>query len=354
MTSRAAAGDGRVKAGTAPSERARNSRRVLRKWHAAAVVSLLAAIGAGLAAYAAAASYESVSAAAVAHHVPLASLNPLGLDGGLFGIVVLDIVLTWTKQPVWWLRLTARLFAGGTIAANAAAGWPDPVGTGLRIAAPALFVLLVEVARFVLLRRNRAERPGGERIPAARWLLAPWPTFVLWRRMKLWRIRDYRTAVDIELSRRQAIVRLTVRYAGKDWRKAAPADVVWMLRNGVRMDGALARVAELTAPPPVPEPAAKPGPRDRSARSAKTGPGARGTARRTGPADDLTMEARTLALLAGNPEMTGAEIARRLGVKDSYGRKLKRRLAGQDRSGPAVPDRPPDRRQDRTAGPGGA
>ena len=38
----------------------------------------------GLAAYAAAASYESVSGLAAAHHVPLSRLNPLGIDGGLF------------------------------------------------------------------------------------------------------------------------------------------------------------------------------------------------------------------------------------------------------------------------------
>jgi len=64
--------------------------------------------------------------------------------------------------------------------------------------------------------------------------------------MVLWRINSYADAVDMELSRRQAIIRLTARY-GPGWRTSAPDDLVWMLLNGVRVADACARVAHITA-----------------------------------------------------------------------------------------------------------
>lgn len=218
-----------------------------KRWKIATVACFIILIALGLAGYAAAASYESVSHLAASKNVPLSTYTPAGIDGGLFGVIVIDIALTWAGQPLGWLRLMARLFAAGTIAANASAGWPDAAGVGLRIAAPALFVVLTEVARAVLLRRNRDQGVREEGIPLARWLIAPAQTFAMWRRMMLWRVRDYSEAVELDLSRRRAIVALNSRYAPGDWRKAAPADLVWMLRNGVRMTEALGLVDALTA-----------------------------------------------------------------------------------------------------------
>jgi hypothetical protein len=91
--------------------------------------------------YGVAGSYSSVAHLALEHHVPLPQLVPLGLDGGLVGMVLLDIVLTWTGYPVWWLRWLTRLLTAGTIAANGAAGWPDAVGTGLHLAAPVMILV---------------------------------------------------------------------------------------------------------------------------------------------------------------------------------------------------------------------
>jgi Protein of unknown function (DUF2637) len=201
----------------------------------------------GLAAYGAAGSYVSVRNLAAAHHVPLPALVPAGIDGGLIGTVALDIVLTWTGYPLAWLRAVARVFVAGTVAANMLAGWPDPVSVGLHAAPPLLILVFVEAARSVLLRAGSDGR-WREPIPAARWVMAPWPTFVLWRRMVLWRINSYADAVDMELSRRQAIIRLTAHY-GSGWRDSAPDDLVWMLLNGVRVADACARVAQITASP---------------------------------------------------------------------------------------------------------
>lgn len=305
--------------------------KALKPWQVVTVTCLIIVIALGLAVYAAAASYESVSREAAAHNVPLPRLNPLGLDGGLFGVIVLNVALTWMRQPLGWLRLTARLFAAGTITANAAAGWPDPVGVGLRIAAPLLFVVLAEVASAILLRRHRGEG-GEEGVPLARWLLAPRPTFVLWRRMKLWRIRDYRVAVDMELSRLQAIEKLTGFYPGKDWRQAVPGDLAWMLRNGVRMEEALARVAELTKPagPVVPpavtarqRPAATA--RKRTSATARKRSAAKGGTTALSPEAagmDLDTEALVLKYIGEGKSASEAGIL--AGVTDGRGRQIAR------------------------------
>lgn len=290
-----------------------------RDWRAVTVAAFAFLIAAGLAAYAAAASYESVSSLAAAHHVPLPYLNPVGIDGGLFGVIALDIALTWMGQPIGWLRLAARLFAAGTVAANFAAGWPDTAGATLRVAAPVLFVIIAEVARTRLLRAHRAQR-GKTGVPARRWLLAPGPTFRLWRRMQLWDIADYAAAVDMELSRLHAIERLCSLYRTRDWQRAVPGDLAWMLGQGVRMTAALEAVAQLCAPP-----AALLTPAAGGARRRVTG--ARKPARkRPAGGDEIDTHAAALNILLAEPEISGSELGRRLGKTSGYGRILKARL----------------------------
>lgn len=300
------------------------------RWQVTAVGLFTAVVAFGLAAYAAAASYESVSRLAAAHHVPLPGLNPLGIDGGLLGVIAISISLFWLGTPLRWLRLTGRLFAAGTVAANAAAGWPDPVGVGLRIAAPALFVVITEAAYAILVHRS-AE--ADEAIPFARWLLAFPSTFRLWRRMRLWRIRSYPEAVAMELARRRAIVRLRARY-GDDWRTETPADLMWMLRRGVHMEEALAMVAELTAPQPEPEPVSPPRKPARNRKPATTrkptrkpaSAPARKTALPSTPEPDLDTESQALAILAREPGISGSQLGLRLGKTDRYGRMLLKQL----------------------------
>ena len=301
-------------------------------------VTVVAAVALLLAGYGAAGSYVSLWHLAAAHKVPLPRLNPAGLDGGLIGVIVLDITLTWARHPLAWLRFAARMFALGTLAANAAAGWPDPVGVGLRIFAPALIVVITEAVRAVLLDRAQDDR---DPIPLIRWFLAPRSTARLWRRMKLWRITSYRAAVDMELSRLQAIEKLTACYSGNgprlDWRRHAPADLVWMLRNGVKMDEALARVAELTAPAKAEAPGG--GARKRkpaSGRNRNRKPAVVSGRPETGASAlpepdtaDLSTEAQALGILEREPGISGSELGRRLGKSDGYGRALLRQLAGK-------------------------
>ncbi|MFC0105473.1 DUF2637 domain-containing protein [Kibdelosporangium aridum] len=133
-----------------------------------------------LAAYGAVGSYATISNKAAQLDVPLPELVPIGLDGGLVGVITLDLVLAWTSHPIGWLRQLARLLAGGTVAANVSAGWPNPIAISLHAAAPLMLLVMIEAGRAVLLRRaGLTSGMARDRIPIGRWQLSPWPTFLL-------------------------------------------------------------------------------------------------------------------------------------------------------------------------------
>lgn len=69
-------------------------------------------LGGALAGYGVAGSYKNVPTLARLKDVPLPGLVPVGIDGGMVGVIVLDLVLTWTGQPLGWLRQLARLDVG--------------------------------------------------------------------------------------------------------------------------------------------------------------------------------------------------------------------------------------------------
>jgi hypothetical protein len=207
-----------------------------------AAIAMAVALALVVAGYGLADSYVTVSALAARRGVPLAGLVPAGIDGGVLALVAMDLVLAWVGMPVAWLRQLVRVLAVGTIAANMSGGWPDPVAVGLHCAAPAMLLAVIEAGRTVLLRRiGQARGTRREAIPPARWLLAPWRTYRLWRRMVLWQVTSYRQAIDTELELRRATALLRTRH-GRHWRRRAPADLVWMLCAGVHVDEACARV----------------------------------------------------------------------------------------------------------------
>jgi hypothetical protein len=112
---------------------------------------------------------------------------------------------------------------------------------------------------------------------------------------------------------------------------------LWWLYGAVVDSAALVALQVILAPAPEPLPvpapaaAAEPAPAPPRERSARPAPKRSGDARRSAPADDLTLEARALGLLGADPKMSGAALARELGVSESYGRKLRNRLAPVDR-----------------------
>ncbi|QDN57365.1 DUF2637 domain-containing protein [Streptomyces sp. S1D4-20] len=176
-------------------------------------------------------SYAAVAKLAAAKGFgAFAHAFPIGIDAGILVLLALDLLLTWLRMPLAMLRHTAWLLTAATIAFNAAAAWPDPIGTGMHAVIPVLFVVVVEAARHAIGRM--ADITAGRHMDSvrmARWFLDPISTFRLWRRMKLWELRSYDEVIALEQSRLVERARLRARY-GRRWRSKAPVSAVMALR----------------------------------------------------------------------------------------------------------------------------
>ncbi|MFM9464825.1 DUF2637 domain-containing protein [Streptomyces scabiei] len=176
-------------------------------------------------------SYAAVRALAeVKGFGDFARLFPIGLDVGILVLLALDLLLTWLRMPLGMLRQTAWLLTAATIAFNGAAAWPDPIGVGMHAVIPILFVVVIEAARHAIgIAANISAATHMESVRLSRWLLSPLPTFLLWRRMKLWELRSYEDVIALEQSRKIERARLRHRY-GRRWRSKAPVEAVMSLR----------------------------------------------------------------------------------------------------------------------------
>ncbi|GEC04713.1 membrane protein [Streptomyces spinoverrucosus] len=155
---------------------------------------------------------------------------PIGIDAGICVLLALDLLLTWIRIPFPLLRQTAWLLTAATIAFNGAAAWPDPLGVGMHGVIPILFVVSVEAARHAIGRiADITADKHMEGVRLTRWLLSPIPTFLLWRRMKLWELRSYDQVIKLEQERLVYQARLRSRY-GRAWRRKAPVEALMPLR----------------------------------------------------------------------------------------------------------------------------
>ncbi|MFI9772134.1 DUF2637 domain-containing protein [Streptomyces sp. NPDC052415] len=155
---------------------------------------------------------------------------PIGIDAGICVLLALDLLLTWIRIPFPLLRQTAWLLTAATIAFNGAAAWPDPLGVGMHGVIPILFVVSVEAARHAISRiADITADKHMEGVRLTRWLLSPVPTFLLWRRMKLWELRSYEQVIKLEQERLVYQARLRSRY-GRAWRRKAPVESLMPLR----------------------------------------------------------------------------------------------------------------------------
>jgi hypothetical protein len=159
-----------------------------------------------------------------------ATILPVGIDAGIVILLALDLLLTWLRIPFPLLRHTAWLLTAATIAFNGATAWPDPLGVSMHAVIPALFIIVAEAGRHAIGRVAdiTADR-HMESVRLARWFLAPWPTFRLWRRMKLWELRSYDEVIRTERDRLTYRAHLRARY-GPMWRHRAPVEAVLRLR----------------------------------------------------------------------------------------------------------------------------
>ncbi|MCX4429617.1 DUF2637 domain-containing protein [Streptomyces mirabilis] len=155
---------------------------------------------------------------------------PIGIDAGICVLLALDLLLTWIRIPFPLLRQTAWLLTVATIAFNGAAAWPNPLGVGMHAVIPVLFVVLVEAARHAIGRiADITADKHMEGVRLTRWLLSPIPTFLLWRRMKLWELRSYEQVIKLEQDRLVYQARLHSRF-GRAWRRKAPVESMMPLR----------------------------------------------------------------------------------------------------------------------------
>ncbi|MGW0614371.1 DUF2637 domain-containing protein [Streptomyces sp. NPDC002788] len=155
---------------------------------------------------------------------------PIGIDAGICVLLALDLLLTWIRIPFPLLRQTAWLLTAATIAFNGAAAWPDPLGVGMHAVIPVLFVVSVEAARHAIGRiADITADKHMEGVRLTRWLLSPLPTFLLWRRMKLWELRSYEQVIKLEQERLVYQARLRSRF-GRAWRRKAPVESLMPLR----------------------------------------------------------------------------------------------------------------------------
>ncbi|GGP80565.1 hypothetical protein GCM10010278_68830 [Streptomyces melanogenes] len=155
---------------------------------------------------------------------------PIGIDAGICVLLALDLLLTWIRIPFPLLRQTAWLLTAATIAFNSAAAWPDPLGVGMHAVIPVLFVVAVEAARHAFGRiADITADKHMEGVRLTRWLLSPIPTFLLWRRMKLWELRSYDQVIRLEQERLVYQANLHSRF-GRAWRRKAPVESLMPLR----------------------------------------------------------------------------------------------------------------------------
>ncbi|MFJ4585617.1 DUF2637 domain-containing protein [Streptomyces echinatus] len=197
-------------------------------------VPVIAAIAAGTLAIAGigfAGSYAAVrELAARKGFGDFSYLLPLGIDAGICVLLALDLLLTWLRIPFPLLRQAAWLLTATTIAFNGAAAWPNPLGVGMHAVVPTLFVVTVEAARHAIGRiADITADQHMEKVRLTRWLLSPLPTFLLWRRMKLWELRSYGQAIKLEQERLVYQARLRFHF-GRAWRRKAPVESLMPLR----------------------------------------------------------------------------------------------------------------------------
>lgn len=149
---------------------------------------------------------------------------PAGVDSGIGGFLALDLLLTWLRIPYPLLRQIAWCLTAATICFNASSAWPDPLAVGMHATIPLLFIAAVEGARHAVGRiADITADQHMESPPLIRWIIAPWPTFRIWRRMRLWHLPSYTAVIEQQKELKIYRARLRSDY-GRRWRRDAPAD----------------------------------------------------------------------------------------------------------------------------------
>jgi hypothetical protein len=125
-----------------------------------------------------------------------------------------------------WVRLAPAAFTAATVYMNVNAGGPGAVLVA-HAAMPSLWVVFIEFVRVLIrFRITQVDHLADRNIPIARWALAPWATWKLWRRMKLWEVGSYHEALTLEAQRMARSVYLEHTYGSRWLTNAPPREVL--------------------------------------------------------------------------------------------------------------------------------
>ncbi|MET9776125.1 DUF2637 domain-containing protein [Streptomyces sp. NPDC006367] len=295
--------------------------------------------------------------------VAIDSAIPMFTAANLY-LIRMDMALAWVRFVPWALSLI-------TCALNVAAGnslWSKIAHGSMAL----LWVGVSEIAAHIYAVRIGAatgRRRRLDKVRWSRWLLAPWPTFLLWRRMKLWELESYDTVLELEQERLVYQARLRGKF-GRAWRRKAPVEALLPLRlvrsgiplaetapaglaaAGLDADGpftALPAPTEPASKPLAPSPAAQSAPRRVTATipaptpapapapAPAAQPPASTPAPAPAPAPAVLTEAQVYEMIKdaiqardadrfNSGDLTGSAIGRAMGQTAQNGRKVRRRL----------------------------
>lgn len=191
-------------------------------------------------------SFQTISHEATLHHMPGASpLYPVGIDIGILALVLEARHLAKRRRSDLVPRVIAWALSLGTIYVNVHGSPPhDWLGRTLHAIMPALWIVFLELTRY----RQRADIRKSEQVdpvPLVRWLLDPWGTAKLKRRMVLQNVQSYRLAAALEDARHHMRDLAVAHYGG--WLRyllKAPALLRTNIRKGRLGDEVTAAVAD--------------------------------------------------------------------------------------------------------------
>lgn len=167
---------------------------------------------------------------------------PLAVDMGIAVLLALDLALTSVNLKYPLLRYIAWLLTAATITFNAAASWPDVLGSAMHATIPLLFIAVTEAMRNAIAKATAIEFDQHmDSIRLARWFLSPAATFSIWRDMKLWEIRSYSLALERYQEKMLLRQDLKAEY-GRQWRKKSTGPQMRPLRQarlGIPIDRAV-------------------------------------------------------------------------------------------------------------------
>ncbi|MGV9913020.1 DUF2637 domain-containing protein [Streptomyces tendae] len=259
-------------------------------------------------------SFDAVSAAAARWGFGEPWMLPVGIDVAIPVFTVANLLLIRLDMALAWVRFVPWVLTLVTCGLNIAAGH----GMWAKVAhgtMPLLWVVFSEIGAHVYaVRIGAATGRRMEKIRWSRWMLAPLSTFALWRRMTLWEVTSYSTALTCERERLLARADLRERF-GPLWRWKTPRRERVMLRMGELAPAAEQQQETHTPPPTIPPVDPKPRPRRRGANKSKA------KAQRT--FDDALTEARTLTAGWTDAELTADRLRTAVRVSQANARKLR-------------------------------